>query len=248
MSQQGVVNIKGKQYKTVALRIAEFRADHSIDSGWGVLCDVLSCNADGVLVSAQIIDPEGRVVAKDYAQEVWTGQINSTSAVENCCTSAIGRCLAAAGLGGENYASAEEVTRAIALQKSGHTNRPAPRAEPVVQPTVREVAVEASPPVEEDQTPVDASEGASVPATATGWTKDNWASYLNNIDDGAVLVSTFASVSSDPAYQQEVAVFTTVCQAFAERGRKLIDKRTKSWKQFVKLLNEAKTSISARAA
>ena len=49
------------------------------------------------------------------------GQINKTSALENCETSSIGRALAAAGLGGEEYASANEVENAIHQQKQPAT-------------------------------------------------------------------------------------------------------------------------------
>lgn len=47
-----------------------------------------------------------------------SSQINKTSALENCETSAIGRALSAAGFGGGNeYASANEVENAIHQQK-----------------------------------------------------------------------------------------------------------------------------------
>jgi len=121
---QGVVKIRNKDYKTVALRVTEFRESHPIDIGWGVNTSVLQCTADGVLVRAEIVNPEGKIVATGHAQEVWEGQINATSAVENCETSAIGRALASAGLGGEEFASANEVQHAVAQQERGHTNKP----------------------------------------------------------------------------------------------------------------------------
>jgi hypothetical protein len=57
------------------------------------------------------------VIATGLAEEKRTSsQINRTSALENCETSAIGRALAAFGLGGSEYASANEVQNAIHQQ------------------------------------------------------------------------------------------------------------------------------------
>ena len=123
-TRQGIVDIRGKQYQTVALRIYEFRQDHSVDDGWGILTDLVQCDEKMVVVKAYIRSPDGRDVATGYAQETWTGQINKTSAVENCETSAIGRALAAVGKGGENYASADEMKSALHKQARGQDNVP----------------------------------------------------------------------------------------------------------------------------
>ena len=123
-TRQGIVDIRGKQYQTVALRIYEFRQDHSVDDGWGILTDLVQCDEKMVVVKAYIRSPDGRAVATGYAQETWTGQINKTSAVENCETSAIGRALAAVGKGGENYASADEMKNALHQQARGQSNIP----------------------------------------------------------------------------------------------------------------------------
>jgi len=123
---QGVVNIRGKDYHTVAKRVAEFRKKCSIMDGWAIICELQADTEQRVLVSAKIVDPEGRVVATDYAEEFRQGnQINRTSAVENCSTSAIGRVIANAGMGGESYASADEVLRAIEQQR----RKPEPKPE-----------------------------------------------------------------------------------------------------------------------
>jgi hypothetical protein len=44
--------------------------------------------------------------------------INKTSALENCSSSALGRCLAAFGLSGSEYASAEELVNALSNQNT----------------------------------------------------------------------------------------------------------------------------------
>lgn len=109
------VNIHGKEYKTVAERVDEFRKNSKYDD-YGILTDIISA-ADLVQVKATITNSEGRVVGSGYAEEVrGSTNINKTSALENCETSAIGRALASIGLGGTQYATANEVTDAVVNQ------------------------------------------------------------------------------------------------------------------------------------
>jgi len=114
----GIVNIHGKQYKTVALRVSEFREAYKIDDGWGIETQCYAVDAQTVIMRAIITDPQGRVVATGYAEEERSQRgINSTSALENCETSAIGRALSAAGFAGDDsYASADEIAQAISKQ------------------------------------------------------------------------------------------------------------------------------------
>jgi deoxycytidylate deaminase len=121
----GIVSIHGKQYKTVALRVSEFREKYPIDDGWGIETQCYAVDAQTVIMRAVITDPEGRLVATGYAEEERSQRgINSTSALENCETSAIGRALSAAGFGGDAYASAEEVAQAISKQGSSPSAAP----------------------------------------------------------------------------------------------------------------------------
>tara|TARA_R100000664_G_scaffold21786_1_gene31180 strand:+ start:130 stop:807 length:678 start_codon:yes stop_codon:yes gene_type:complete len=119
--QSGIIKMHGREYKTVALRISEFRAKYPIEGGWGISTEIVS-DVDGVITmkaTVSGIDEGGpaRVLATGYAQEVRTKRgINSTSALENCETSAIGRALAAAGFAGSEYASADELASALAAQ------------------------------------------------------------------------------------------------------------------------------------
>ena len=109
MSDTGTVEIHGKVYKTVALRVAEFREKHP---DWAIKTKILSA-ADIVQIRASILDPTGRVVATGLAEEVrGSTNINKTSALENAETSAVGRALAFFGLGGTYIASADEVADA----------------------------------------------------------------------------------------------------------------------------------------
>jgi hypothetical protein len=108
------VNIRGKAYKTVAERINEFYAGKP---DYGVLTELISADDVAVVMKASIIDEDGAVVATGYAEEVRaSSNINKTSAVENCETSAVGRALAFYGLAGTEIASADEVANAIKAQ------------------------------------------------------------------------------------------------------------------------------------
>lgn len=114
--ETGIVNIRGREYLTVALRVTRFRQQFPISDGWSLIMDPVEVG-DVVRVRAQIVSPTGVVVAQDWAEERRGATIiNKTSALENACTSAAGRCLAAAGFVGSEYASAEEVANAIAQQ------------------------------------------------------------------------------------------------------------------------------------
>lgn len=116
----GIVDIRGKQYKTVALRVAEFRANHM---EFSLVTDIIHRDLDCVVVRATILDPSGRVIATGHAEEFRSSSsINKTSALENCESSAIGRCLAAFGLGGSEFASADEVAHAINGKRPAPTN------------------------------------------------------------------------------------------------------------------------------
>ena len=132
MSKQGVVNIRGKQYKTVVLRVNEFRENFKPEDGWGIQTWLISDQDDRVVVRAVIHDKDDHVVATGFAEEVrGSSNINKTSALENCETSAIGRALAAFGLGGEEYCSADELVRAISQQDAPQPkSNPAPKEAP----------------------------------------------------------------------------------------------------------------------
>ena len=116
--KDGIVNLKGKQYYTVARRVHDFRAACSIADGWALVSSLVSIDGEVVIMRGAVIDPQGREVAVGYAEERRSNRgVNSTSALENCETSALGRALAAAGYGGSGqYASADELANAIQQQ------------------------------------------------------------------------------------------------------------------------------------
>lgn len=116
----GIVNIRGKEYQTVALRVSKFREAHP---DWELSTEIIKADDKVVIMQARIYNADGKCISTGHAEEYReSSQINSTSALENCETSAIGRALAAAGFGGTEFASANEVQNAIQQQK--------PKAEP----------------------------------------------------------------------------------------------------------------------
>ena len=117
MTDTGIVKIHGREYKTVALRVQEFRAEHPIGDGWAICTEEKPAEDGYVKMAAAVLDPEQRIVATGIAEERrGSSAINRTSALENCETSAIGRALAAAGYGGSEYCSADELAEALAQQ------------------------------------------------------------------------------------------------------------------------------------
>lgn len=118
MAKEGFVNIHGKDYKTVAKRVQEFRDDPTARL-WSINTEIVKLDDEQVLIKATISDLEGRLIATGHGHEVKAAsQINRTSYVENAETSAIGRALACLGLGGTEFASANEVVNAIHQQNN----------------------------------------------------------------------------------------------------------------------------------
>ena len=106
---EGIIKIHGKDYQTVSYRISKFRSEFTIAKGWGIETEILVNTDKKILVKATITSPENKVVATGHAEEKREGRINLTAAIENGETSAIGRCLAAAGFVSEEYCSANEL-------------------------------------------------------------------------------------------------------------------------------------------
>ena len=129
-SQAGFANIRGKNYKLVVKRVDEFRKAFK---GYGIDTKIIDLGHESgfVVVETKIYDTQNRIVASGYAEEKRnSSKINQTSAVENCETSSIGRALACIGLGGDSYASAEELVSALKQQEREVPKKPAPPTSP----------------------------------------------------------------------------------------------------------------------
>ena len=131
-------NIRGKQYVEVNERIKFFRQEEQYKN-WGILTEFPVLDSDQCLCLCTITTPEGQIVAQGHAhEEKGSSNINKTSYVENCETSAVGRALAMLGIGIDtSIASANEVEEAIAKQQ-----------EMVDNPLVQKLAKKLDAPVE----------------------------------------------------------------------------------------------------
>jgi hypothetical protein len=112
------VDIKGKEYVMVNERLKYFRENYKTHC---LTSEIVSMEGGVVTIKASILDDKDRVVATGHAQEKENnGFINKFSYIENCETSAWGRCLANFGIGiDSSVASADEVANAIKNQNRG---------------------------------------------------------------------------------------------------------------------------------
>ena len=126
------IEVKGKNYTCVAARISAFRELCPVGA---ISTEILSL-ADGVVtMKTTITDENGKILATGMAQEKETSSnINKTSYIENCETSAVGRALGMLGIGSdEQMSSAEEVANAINNQGKEQDNNKAERAKKEAQ-------------------------------------------------------------------------------------------------------------------
>ena len=109
------VKIHGKDYKTVAERVTEFHNDHKDKKS--IITEIIQFK-DGIVVVKAVIKIGEDVFCGHAYEDVGSSPINTTSALENCETSAIGRALASAGYLGSEFASADELVGALNKQKT----------------------------------------------------------------------------------------------------------------------------------
>lgn len=115
MAKLKTVNIHGRGYVEVNQRIKYFRETYED----GSLITELVSNENGVCVFKANVIVDGNVRSTGFAYErEGSTNINKTSYIENCETSAIGRALGTFGIGIDgSVASAEEVQTAILQQE-----------------------------------------------------------------------------------------------------------------------------------
>jgi hypothetical protein len=117
------ISIRGKQYVTVAERLRQLHLSVNNDMPGPSIDTKIVYAEGGVYIVKATVIPD--VTQPDcfftgHAKEDESkGQINGTSALENCETSAIGRALGNAGYGSaESIASANEVMNAMHQQNT----------------------------------------------------------------------------------------------------------------------------------
>tara|TARA_A100000171_G_scaffold39018_1_gene38525 strand:- start:4818 stop:5570 length:753 start_codon:yes stop_codon:yes gene_type:complete len=144
--KHGVPQKGGKKYTQVVHRTEAFRK--ALGTDFGINTELLTDDGVRVVIKATITDKEGRIIGSGHAEEI-RGEghfnkgdkrnINTTSAIENAETSAIGRCLSSLGISGGEYASANELD---AVQRKGsiikvNNNVPEPYPTPIQTPNQR---------------------------------------------------------------------------------------------------------------
>jgi hypothetical protein len=109
------VNIKGKKYSTVNERLKHL-LQYFPEARFNE--EILFHDNERVIVKTELYI--GDTIFSVGTAEEWRNSsfINKTSALENCSSSALGRCLAAFGLSGSEYASAEELVNALNNQST----------------------------------------------------------------------------------------------------------------------------------
>lgn len=110
------MNIKGKEYAPVNERIKAFRM---VYPDGAILTELVKDDDARIIYKATVYGSAGAILATGTAEEVrGSSNINRTSAIENCETSAVGRALGFAGFGIDtSVASYEEVENAKLRQE-----------------------------------------------------------------------------------------------------------------------------------
>lgn len=118
------IDVRGKGYVQVNERVKAFR---ELCPDGSITTDIIHFDADMVVIRATVSDGD-KVLATGIAYEKQgSTQINRTSYIENCETSAVGRALGFCGIGIDaSMASAEEVATAMKQQNeiSNIENKP----------------------------------------------------------------------------------------------------------------------------
>lgn len=115
-----MLSLKGKDYAMVPERVTAFR---KLFPDGVITTDIVEHDGTTVTMKATVgvyINGNLKILGTGYAQEVkGKGMVNTTSYIENCETSAVGRALGFLGLGinGGGICSAEELANAVVAQR-----------------------------------------------------------------------------------------------------------------------------------
>lgn len=130
-SKLKTVKIQKTEYVMVNEKVKYFRSEDQY-KGWAIVSDIYKHEGDDIIIRTSIKNTEGVVISTGIAHEVaGSNKVNSTSHIENCETSAIGRALAGLGIGiDSSYSSHNEVAMAIDKQNNGIVNTKTKEAVP----------------------------------------------------------------------------------------------------------------------
>ena len=135
-------NIKGKEYAEVNQRVKAFRTLYPE----GFITTEILCREGGLCIIKATVghyaDGKSVILATGTAYEKeGSSQINRTSYIENCETSAVGRALGMAGFGIDaSIASADEMNNALLQQNANAVQKPVQAAPHVRKPVQAEQA------------------------------------------------------------------------------------------------------------
>ena len=135
-------NIKGKEYAEVNQRVKAFRTLYPE----GFITTEILCREGGLCIIKATVgyyaDGKSVILATGTAYEKeGSSQINRTSYIENCETSAVGRALGMAGFGIDtSIASADEMNNALLQQNTNDVQKPVQSAPHVQKPVQAEQA------------------------------------------------------------------------------------------------------------
>lgn len=144
-------NIKGKEYAEVNQRVKAFRTLYPE----GFITTEIICREGGLCIIKATVghyaDGKSVILATGTAYEKeGSSQINRTSYIENCETSAVGRALGMAGFGIDtSIASADEMNNALLQQNTNDVQKPVQAAPHVQKPVQAEPHVQK--PVQSEQ-------------------------------------------------------------------------------------------------
>ena len=133
-------NIKGKEYAEVNQRVKAFRTLYPE----GFITTEILCREGGLCIIKATVghyaDGKSVILATGTAYEKeGSSQINRTSYIENCETSAVGRALGMAGFGIDtSIASADEMNNALLQQNTNDVQKPVQTAPHVQKPVQAE--------------------------------------------------------------------------------------------------------------
>ena len=133
-------SIKGKEYAEVNQRVKAFRTLYPE----GFITTEILCREGGLCIIKAIVghyaDGKSVILATGTAYEKeGSSQINRTSYIENCETSAVGRALGMAGFGIDtSIASADEMTNALLQQNTSDAQKTVQTEPPVQKPVQAE--------------------------------------------------------------------------------------------------------------
>ena len=133
-------NIKGKEYAEVNQRVKAFRTLYPE----GLITTEILCREGGLCIIKATVghyaDGKSVILATGTAYEKeGSSQINRTSYIENCETSAVGRALGMAGFGIDtSIASADEMNNALLQQNTSDVQKTVQTEPPVQKPVQAE--------------------------------------------------------------------------------------------------------------